>query len=105
MSHWWLLLGMTAITYSNRYAFFARGLRYQPGQNVKRLLSYSTYAILTAIWAPIIFEFDSNTGLSHAGWDYLMGAVLAGGLSMLRVPSIIVVLVSAGVFFGLRYLI
>jgi len=95
---------MTAITYSNRYAFFTRGLRYQPGERVRKLLSYSTYAILTAIWAPIVFKLDLQAGASHAGWDYLIGATLAGGLTMLRVPSIIVVLVSTAVFFGLRFL-
>lgn len=103
MSNWWLLLGMTAITYLNRYAFFARGLRYQPSEPIRQLLSYSSYAILTAIWAPIVFKLDTNTSLTHAGWDYLIGATLAGALTMLKVPSIVVVVLSISVFFGLRF--
>ena len=104
MNTWWLLLGMTTITFYNRYAFFFKGLQYQPGPNIRRLLSYSIYAILTAIWAPIIFSFDSTSaGFTHAGWDYIIGASLAGLLSMLRVPGIIVVIVCAIVFFGIRF--
>ena len=105
MSVWALLIGMTAITFLNRYAFFPQQLRYTPGERVRRLLSYSSYAILTALWAPIIFKYEIPTGLQLAGWDYLIAASLACILSVLRVPSIIVVLVSASVFFGLRWFI
>ena len=102
MSSWWLLFAMSAITFLNRYAFFTPSLSYQPSEKVQRFLSYSTFAILTAIWTPIVFEFDFEQGFTHAGWDYIIGATIAGVLSVIRVPSIIVVLVCAIVFFGLR---
>lgn len=104
MSSWWLLLAMSAITFLNRYAFFTPSLRYKPNEKVQRFLSYSTFAILTAIWTPILFDFDLDQGFSHTGWDYIIGACIAGILSMLRVPSIIVVLLCTMVFFGLRFL-
>lgn len=101
---WWLLIGMTIITFANRYVFLARTVRYQPSDQVKRFLSYSSYAVLTAIWAPIVFNYNHNDGLSHAGSDYLIASALAALLSVLRVKSIVVVLTSIGVFFLIRYL-
>ena len=100
---WLSISTMAAITFLNRYVFFARGLAYQPSAKVKQFLSFSSYAVLTAIWAPIIFKVDSDFSLSHAGWDYLIAGAVAAMLSLLRVPSIVTVVVSSGVFFMLRF--
>ena len=101
---WWLLMGMTVITFANRYAFFAQIIRYQPSEQVQRFLSYSSYAVLTAIWAPIVFDYNPNQGVGHAGLDYLIASALAAFLSFIRVKSIVVVLTSIGAFFLIRYL-
>jgi len=90
---WWILAGMSTITFVNRVAFFARFLHYKPTARVKRFLSYSSFAILTSIWTPIVFKIDYTTGgyataLSHAGWDYLLAGALAACLSIARVKSI-----------------
>lgn len=102
--NWWILVGMSAITFINRYAFFTEMLRYQPGAKARRFLSYSSYAILTSIWTPILFQIDYQAGVSHAGWDYLLAGTLAAVLSIARIKSIVVVLLSTAVFFGLRFL-
>lgn len=101
---WWLLTGMTAITFANRYVFFAQVVRYQPSEQIKRFLSYSSYAVLTAIWAPIVFEYNPTQGLDYAGIDYLAASSLAALLSFLRIRSILVVILSIGTFFLIRYL-
>jgi len=101
---WWILIGMAVITFLNRYVFLIESFPYTPGPKVKRFLSYSVYAVLTAIWAPIVFSIEPKVGVSHAGLDYLLGASLAGILSFMRVPSIMVVMISSTVFFGLRFL-
>ena len=103
MMMWWTLSGMAVITYLNRYAFFSGFVRYTPGSKMKRLLSYSSYAVLTAIWAPIVFSYDLQQGVQHAGVDYLIGTALAAMLTALRLPSIVVVLISTAVFFGVRF--
>lgn len=100
---WLMILCMAAITFVNRYAFFTDLLRYQPGVRARRFLSYSTYAVLTAIWTPIVFQFDYQQGFSHAGGDYLIAVTLAAMLTILRVKSIIVVLASTALFFVLRF--
>jgi branched-subunit amino acid transport protein len=102
---WLLIFGMALITFVNRYAFFTQWIQYQPSQKVRRFLSYSSYSILTAIWAPIIFNVNHQTGFSHAGMDYLIATTVAIVFTMLKLPSIIVVLVSTSVFFGMRFLL
>ena len=101
---WWVIVGMSIITYVNRYTFFARVVSYQPGAKLQRFLSYSSYAILTSIWAPILFQTDYQSGLTHAGLDYLLAASVAAVLSIMRVHSLAVVVLSTAVFFGLRFL-
>jgi len=100
-----LIVGMSVITFVNRFAFFSQMIKYQPSVKAKRFLSYSSYAILTAIWAPIVFSAGSASefGFSHAGLDYLLASVLAAVLSIARIKSIFVVLLSTGLFFSLRY--
>ena len=93
---------MSLITFWNRFAFFSENARLQPGVRLKRFLSYSSYAILTAIWAPILFNYDQLSGFGHAGSDYLIAASVAAVLSFLKLPSIVVVLISTGLFFLLR---
>jgi branched-subunit amino acid transport protein len=100
---WLLLLGMAAITFVNRYLFFSAVISYSPGPKFTRFLSYSSYSVLTAIWAPIIFRFDPQGQFELAGLDYIVAATLAGLLSFNRVASIIVVLSSSALFFLLRY--
>lgn len=102
---WLVLLGMAIITYFNRYVFLARGMAYQPGARIRQFLSYSSYAVLTAIWAPILIQFEPSQGLRHAGADYLLASALAAILTILRVPSIVVVLASTAVFFLLRFVL
>ncbi|RBP48345.1 AzlD domain-containing protein [Arenicella xantha] len=101
--NWLMLGGMAAITFWNRYAFFAKALHYRPGPKMQRLLGYSSFAILTAIWAPILFRVDyESSSMSVAGWDYIIAGAVAAVMTVLRVPSIVVVLLSTGLFFIIR---
>ncbi|MFT5276365.1 MAG: branched-subunit amino acid transport protein [Saprospiraceae bacterium] len=100
--NWALLFGMSLITFWNRFAFFSENVKLPPGVRLKRFLSYSSYAILTAIWTPILFNYDQASGFDNAGPDYLISASVAAGLSFLKLPSIVVVLISTGLFFLLR---
>ena len=94
---------MALITFANRYLFFSAVITYSPGPKFKRFLSYSSYSVLTAIWAPIIFHFDGQREFQLAGFDYFLAAALAGILSFYRVASIVVVLLSTTLFFVIRF--
>lgn len=99
---WWALVGMTLITFANRYLFLIDSIKLSPGPRLKRLLSYSIYAVLTAIWAPILFSFNLNQGFSITGLPYLVAAIVAAIMSFLRAPTLLVVIASTGLFFALQ---
>ncbi|MEO0369785.1 MAG: AzlD domain-containing protein [Pseudomonadota bacterium] len=103
MELWWLLLLMACITFLNRYLFITHLVSIKPGARLTRFLSYSSYAVLTAIWAPLVFTYQGGLNVGHMGWDYLLGATTAAVLTMLKVPSIWVVLISIAVFATLRF--
>ncbi len=99
---WLTIFGMACITYINRFVFLANGIKYKPGDRLKRFLSFSSLAVLTAIWAPIVFVADERLPIAIAGWDYLIATVVAIALSLARFHSLLVVLLSAGLFFTVR---
>lgn len=103
MITWLTLAGMALITFGNRYLFFGDSIRYQMGPRVRRLLSYSVYAILTAIWAPIVVNYSPAAGFAVTGYDYAVAGLAAAVLAFLRVPTLLVVLVSTALFFALRF--
>jgi len=94
---WLLLVGMAIITFANRYWFLARSIRWQPSLRVQRLLEYSIYAVLTAIWAPIVVHVESADRPA-----YLIAAAVAAALTIAKVHSLITVLISTTLFFVLH---
>lgn len=102
---WFSIIGMAAITFLNRYAFLTNSFNYVPNDKVKRMLSYSSYSVLTAIWTPIVFQMDTGAGFTIAGIDYLIACSLAAVMSLFRLPSLFTVILSALVFFGIRFFI
>ena len=112
MTTWFIVVGMTLITFINRYLFFAERVRFKPSEAVTRFLGFSSFAILTAIWTPIIFQVDygnfannSELHFAYAGLDYLIATLLAAVLAAMHVRSLVVVLLSSGVFFFLRFFV
>lgn len=112
MTIWFSIAGMTLITFINRYLFFAERIRFKPSNAVTRFLSFSSFAILTAIWTPIIFDLNSNAVLNgdpinfgHAGMDYLVASLVAASMAFMQVRSIVVVLLSTTLFFFLRFFV
>ncbi|MEZ6955501.1 AzlD domain-containing protein [Aeromonas media] len=99
----WLMIGLLAlITFFNRFAFFSRLTRYQPGAEMGAFLSFSAQSVLTAIWLPIVFSYKPGKGLD---WDpdYLAATLLVTALTLLRLPTLVVVVVGMGCFFLLRW--
>ncbi|GHA02057.1 hypothetical protein GCM10008090_09130 [Arenicella chitinivorans] len=101
---WLVVIGLTAITFVNRYLFFSNQLKLRLGVRGQRFLRYSSFAVLTAIWVPIVIRLEYRPmHLDIAGWDYLIAAAVAGVLTLMRVPALFVVLVSSALFFCLRF--
>ena len=99
----WLMIGLLAlITFFNRFAFFSRLTRYQPRAEMGAFLSFSAQSVLTAIWLPIVFSYEPGKGLD---WDpdYLAATLLVTALTLLGLPTLVVVVVGMGGFFLLRW--
>lgn len=106
----WLIIALALLTFGNRYLFLTEFVRYKPSAKLTRFLSFSMYAVLTAIWAPIVFQFKPNVFgpdivsiITVNGVDYLLATMLAGLLAIFKFKSIIVVLSSSAFFFLLRF--
>ena len=100
---WLLILLMALVTYANRVVFLLRSIRFTPSEQLSTFLGYSSYAVLTAIWAPIVFSYSSESGFSTLGLDYVLASCVAAVLTVIRVPSIYVVLLSIGAFAAIRF--
>jgi len=89
---------MAAITFTCRYFFFANVVNYSLHPEIKRLLKFTAPAVLTAMWAPIIFVTDSH--LNTIGNAYFISGIitiLAAILIPRTLPVIVIGLVSFGV--------
>jgi branched-subunit amino acid transport protein len=102
MSYWWLILGMTAITFLMRYSLFAwPNLRFPPV--VRQGLHYVPTAVLTAIVVPGMLLPDGE----H--WQLnLTNAYLLAGLASIAIAALsrnLLATIGGGllVFFLLRW--
>ncbi len=71
------ILAMTCLVFTSRYLFLEPKLPLRLSSGVQKLLSYSSPAVLTAIWAPIVFTHESKLNISGTN-PYMWAALLAG---------------------------
>lgn len=70
------LLLMTVITFSSRFLFLSKLIRFEIGGKLNRFLSFSAPCVLTAIWLPIVVMPHGEPWLSWQN-PYLLAAVAA----------------------------
>lgn len=91
------LLLMAVITFSCRYFFFANVVHYTLHPEIKRLLTFTAPAVLTAMWAPIIFVSDGAlTEMNNAYFISGIITIFAALLVPKTLPVIIIGLFSFG---------
>ncbi|OZS42358.1 AzlD domain-containing protein [Photobacterium sanguinicancri] len=96
------ILAMTAIVFFSRYVFLEPRVPLKLNNHALRLLSYSSPAILTAIWAPIIFLPDGELSVSVTN-PYLLAAIITA-LLVWKTGNVllsIILSMSAFLFFNL----
>jgi branched-subunit amino acid transport protein len=82
MNDWWLILGMTAITFLMRYSLFAwPDLRFAPV--VRQGLHYVPTAVLTAIVVPGMLLPDGEHWQVSLDNAYLLAGIAAIGIAAL----------------------
>ncbi len=98
---WVTIIVMTAIIFTSRYIFLEPKLPIKLSARVRNLLSYSGPAVMTALWAPIVFIQDEDLALSSDN-PYLLAALVAGLLAWFTRNVLLTVIISFVVFFVLR---
>jgi branched-subunit amino acid transport protein len=89
---------MALITFTCRYFFFANVVHYSLHPELKRLLKFTAPAVLTAMWAPIIFVNDGQlNNVDNAYFISGMITIIAAILIHRTLPVIMIGLISFGI--------
>ncbi|MDE1197524.1 branched-chain amino acid transport [Pseudomonas sp. Bc-h] len=103
MSYWWLILGMTAITFLMRYSLFAwPNLRFAPV--VRQGLHYVPTAVLTAIVVPGMLLPDGQHWQLSFDNAYLLAGIAAIGIAAFSRNLLATIGGGLAVFFLLRWM-
>lgn len=95
---WLTILAMTLIVFASRYFFLAPKLPLKLNAQTQKLLSYSSPAVLTAIWAPIVFLPDGKLAISWQN-PYLIAAFVAVIIAWRLNNVLLSAVISMAVFF------
>ena len=91
------ILLMAALVFASRYLLLEPKLPIKLGTKLQRLLSYSSPAVLTAIWAPIVFTHKTQLWISPTN-PYLWAAILAAIIAWKTKNILLTTIVSMAVF-------
>lgn len=98
------ILAMTVLVFVSRYLFLEPKLPLRLSPRLQRLLSYSGPAVLTAIWAPIVFTHEQTLWLSNQN-PYLWAALLAAILAWKSKNVLLTTVLSMSVFLLLNLVV
>ncbi|GDY25532.1 MULTISPECIES: AzlD domain-containing protein [unclassified Agarivorans] len=95
---WLSIFAMAAIVFASRYLFLEPKIPLRLSKTALQFLSYSAPAVLTSIFAPIVFirEEELSIGLDN---PYLLCAILATILAVSTRNALITTVISMAVFF------
>lgn len=97
------ILAMTLLVFASRYLFIEPKLPLKLNPQAQRLLSYSSPAVLTAIWAPIVFLPEQELWISTEN-PYLIAAVVAAIIAWKTGNVLLTTIVSMLIFLALKLL-
>ncbi|WP_319534409.1 AzlD domain-containing protein [uncultured Vibrio sp.] len=98
------ILLMTALVFTSRYLFLEPKLPIRLGTRTQKILSYASPAVLTAIWAPIVFVPEGELGLSLQN-PFLLAATIAVLIAYLTKNVLMTTIVSMAAFLLLRLML
>ncbi|NOI14872.1 AzlD domain-containing protein [Vibrio hepatarius] len=97
------IFAMTLLVFVSRYLFLEPRLPLRLNPQAQRLLSYSSPAVLTAIWAPIVFMPEQELWVTPDN-PYLIGALVAAVMAWKTKNVLLTTFVSMAVFLILKLL-
>jgi branched-subunit amino acid transport protein len=95
------ILAMTALVFLSRYLFLEPSVPLRMNARAQRFLSYSAPAVLTAIWAPLVFAPEGELWLAP-GNPYLLAGLAAVLLIWKTGNVLLTTVLSMGLFLLLR---
>lgn len=98
---WGTLLSMALLVFISRYLFLEPRLPIKLGPRVLHFLHYTGAAVLTAIWAPIVFHREGELNLEPSN-PYLIAALLASILAITTRNVLLTTVLSMALFFVIR---
>jgi len=98
---WVTLLLMAALVFISRYIFLEPKLPVRLGPKILHFLHYTGPAVLTAIWAPIVFHRDGELNLAMSN-PYFIAAIIAAVLAVTTKNVLLTTVLSMALFFVIR---
>ncbi|MCM0148756.1 AzlD domain-containing protein [Photobacterium galatheae] len=101
---WLIIFTMMLVIFASRYLFLEPRLPIKLNHQTQRFLSYSGPAVLTAIWAPIVFLPENNEIDVTYHNPYFIGALVAVIIAWKTKNVLFTAVVSMVVFFCASFL-
>ncbi len=98
---WLTLLLMALIVFISRYLFLEPRLPIHLGPRELLFLHYTSPAVLTAIWAPIVFHRDGQLAITPDN-PYFPAAIFAAVLAIWTRNILLTTVLSMALFFVIR---
>ena len=86
------ILCMAIISFSCRYAFFTNVFEYRLHAELKRILNFTAPAVLTALWAPIVF-LDAEYTITLDSPNFMAGTITVATAYIFSKCPLIIVLI------------
>lgn len=98
------ILAMAGLVFLSRYFFLEPKLPLKLGNRTQRLLAYSSPAILTSLFAPIVFVREGALAITYTN-PYLIGALFAAVMVWRTHNVLWTTIVSMGLFLVLKLVV
>ena len=98
MNIWLLIALMTIVTFTIRYALYARANSIQLPAKLEQALKYSAPCVLTAIWVPAVLMPQGELAITFQN-PYLIGGAIALIVALWKKNILLTIVVSMGCFF------
>ncbi len=101
----WLLIALMAlVTFSIRYALYARANSVALPKRLEQALKYSAPCVLTAIWVPAVMMPSGELAL-HLNNPYLIGGIIAIAIGWWKKNILLTIVLSMVSFFAYKWFV
>ena len=104
MSIWLLIFAMALVTFTIRYALYARANSIALPPKLEQALKFSAPCVLTAIWVPAIMMPQGELFISVSN-PYLIGGLVAVAISIWKKSILLTIVTSMSCFFIYKLII